>query len=166
MNNNNSMESKLDALYKEFILQIISVIPVDWSEIYVQGSVSKGKESWGANFYFKEKSSQKFINGNNIPQIYNVSSSNYRNFLRKLNSLLLEIYDCFIEFGHEPWYEFTMHIKDSGAFNIDFSYEYVELGQLMDIHRQLLWAYKTFSYIPEDETAKKALMDMISSDNS
>lgn len=92
-----TMEEKLAVLYNKMASAIISLIPVEWEEIYYLGEVEEGKKSWSSVFFFKDLETQKYIKSHDITEIYPGFNMNYGLELNKIDNVLLEIYDCFLK---------------------------------------------------------------------
>lgn len=153
------MEQELDILYNELAQKIVSMIPVDWSNIYYLGEVENNQMSWSSVFYFKETSSNKFIKSHSIPETYKVSEQIYDELLAKLNSTLLSVYRCFGENNQPLWDQLTLSLNSDGKFNIDFLYDKIKDYDNGQVGREIIWAYDTFGFKPKEGTYTRKLLD-------
>ena len=149
------MEEKLAELYNKLANQIVDIIPVEWEEVNYLGEVGKGKLSSGSVFYFKDKNIT--LQCHKIPEIYHVSKDIYMELFRNLDHILLEIYDCFIEDGQEPWEQLSLSFNAEGKFKIEFFYNVMENPEVGPLAREVIWAYRTFGYEPESSYWKEQL---------
>lgn len=157
------MEEKLAELYNKLASQIIDMIPVEWDDINYLGEVKKGKISSSSVFYFKDTKKNIRLQSHKILEIYKVSRNVYVNLWKELNHILLEIYDCFIENGQEPWEQLSLSFNAEGNFKIEFFYDVMkeEEEEQIDkqVDREVIWAYQTFSYVPEEGSYHRKILD-------
>ena len=76
----------------------------------------------------------------------------------KLDDTLLEIYDCFIENGQEPWEQLSLYFNETGEFKIEFFYDVMENSKGA-FQREIVWAYQTFEYMPEEGSYEKQILE-------
>lgn len=153
------MEQELGVLYNELAQKIISMIPVEWNEIYYLGEVEKKQMSWSSVFYFEETSSKKFVKSHNIPDVYNVSQQIYDELLVELNSILLNIYTCFEENEQPLWDQLSFYLNSDGKFNVDFLYDKISDDDGGQAKREVIWAYNSFGFKPKEGTFTRKLLD-------
>lgn len=153
------MEEKLGELYNEIANSIISAIPVEWEDIYYLGEVEKNKKSWSSVFFFKDINKQQYVKSHDIPQIYGVSESEYRDIMNNINSILLRLYDCFIENSQCVWEQLSLSIKNTGEFNIDYMYDKLKNSKMGQVGREVVWAYETFGRIPKEGTYMRKILE-------
>lgn len=153
------MENELAKLYNKLADQIAEMIPAEWDDTYYLGEVEKEKKSWSSVFYFTDIKRAQKIDANSIPGIYKVSEDIYVELLLQLNKTLLEIYDCFIENGQEPWEQLSFYFNKSGKFKVKFFYDVMNEEDGGQFVREIVWAYNTFGYIPAEGTYAKKILD-------
>lgn len=154
-----TMEEKLAVLYNKMASAIISLIPVEWEEIYYLGEVEEGKKSWSSVFFFKDLETQKYIKSHDITEIYPGFNMNYGLELNKIDNVLLEIYDCFLE-NHQPvWEQLKFNLKNTGDFKINFSYDVMKKSEYGQVEREIIWAYESFGMIPQNSPFLKSILD-------
>lgn len=153
------MEKELAELYNKLANQIADMVPAEWDNINFLGEVEKGRLSWSSVFYFTDIEKDIKVESNDIPSTYNVSEDIYIELLLELNKILLEIYDCFIGNGQEPWEQLSLYFNRDGKFEIEFFYDVVNEQDSGQVARETIWAYNTFGYVPEDGTFNKKILD-------
>lgn len=153
------MEQQLAALYHKLAKQIAAMIPVKWDEFHYLGEIEKGKHSYSSVFYFRDESSGKFIQSNDIPKLYQMPKSTYMVQWSDLNDILLEIYHCFANHGQSLWEQMSFSVNQSGKFKVNYRYDVIHKSDGGHIARELIWAYKMFGYMPEEGTALRGILD-------
>ena len=151
------MEEKLAKIYSNLANHLVSMIPGEWSKIYYLGEVETGRISCSSIFYFYCTDNNQIIRSHDIPEIYNVSEKIYDELLDEADNYLLELYDCFQEYEQELWNQVNFTIDNSGKFNIDYQYNVGVAGG--QITREVVWAYETFGFIPEEGTFERGKLD-------
>ncbi len=152
------MEQRLAALYNKLAGHIISMIPVKWSEFHYLGEVTQGKQSYTSVFYFRSTDG-RFIRSNDMPKIYGIPKSSYLAEWLKLNGILLEIYDCFADYGQELWEQLSFSVESSGKFKVDYRYDVKDGKDGGPFVRELLWARETFGYTPKEGSAGSKVLE-------
>lgn len=153
------MENKLAKLYNEIGTKIVSAIPVKWEKIYYLGEITKEKSSWSSVFYYTEENSSQYIESNDIPEKYKVPKTIYEKLMDEINEILLEIYDCFIENGQQPWEQLSLYIDQTGDFSINYLYDTISCGNRGPMEREIIWAYETFGNVPPEGTYLRKILD-------
>lgn len=153
------MEKKLAELYNKLVNQVVTMIPVEWGEIYYLGSVDKRKAGWFSVFYFTDVEKNERVQSHSIPETYNVSKKVYKDLLRELNGIMLEIYDCFVENGQEPWEELSLFCNNQGKFKVDFLYDVVAKIEGGPGTEETIWAYETFGKVPKEGSFYREILD-------
>ena len=113
------MEKQFAELYQKIAQKIIAMIPVEWSEIYYLGWVTRDKMYSGSLFYYKDKETQKFVYSNDIMTLYDVAKEEFMKDWQNLYQAMRELYKCFIDNGQEAWEEVTIHILENGSFDVN-----------------------------------------------
>ncbi|AIQ11342.1 immunity protein YezG family protein [Paenibacillus durus] len=153
------MDNQLAELYKKIANKINSMIPIDWIELYYLGEVEKGKMSWSSVFYFVESGSTYFIKSHEIPTKYGVSQQIYDELLSELDELLLNLYNCFQQNDQQLWEQVSLMLSSDGKFNIDFLYDIMNEDDGGQLKREIVWAYETFGFIPNDGIYSRKVFD-------
>lgn len=153
------MEQQLAELYNKLAKHIISMIPVKWDAFHYLGEVEKGKQSYSSVFYFRDIPGGEFVDSNSMPQIYHIPDSTYMVQWSQMNSILLEIYDCFVENGQAPWEQLSFSVEQSGKFKVNYLYDVMNEKDGGQLVRELIWAHDTFGYAPKEGTPEKEVLD-------
>lgn len=153
------MEKTLAGLYNKLANHIVSMIPEEWESLYYLGEVEKEKSSWSSVFYFKDPKRKEFVKSNNIPQIYQVPKNIYRTLWLQLNSIMLEIYDCFESHEQPVWEQISFSLDKTGKFHVDFFYDVMNNKDGGQLIRELMWAHNTFGYEPAEGSPQKKVLD-------
>lgn len=153
------MEKQLAELYNKLVNQVLSMIPVEWEDIYFLGEVEKGRSSYSTVFFYTDINKNETIKSNNIPEVYNVSKNIYTDLLMELGDILLEIYDCFGGNGQKQWEQLSLHFNTQGKFEIEFFYDVMNENDGGQLTREVIWAYKTFGLKPEEGTYSRRVLD-------
>ena len=156
------MENKLQALYGKLANHISGMIPTEWSELYFLGDMGREGKMITAVFYFKERKSGKFIRSFNIFEMYNISEDIFDQLYDELDSMLLEIYQCFKDNDQELWQQITLKLSSDGKLKVDFHYDVIT-DDVDDDHlrRELLWAYNNFGYLSDSSYLREIVEDYI-----
>lgn len=153
------LEEQLSPLYPPLARQIAAMTPADWEILWFLGEVEPGKASYSNVFYIREAGSGRIVRSNDFSKVYGVPNAAYIDQWSKLNDRMLEIYQCFLDNGHKPWEQMTMTLERSGKFNIHFNYDNVHAAGGGQPDREVLWAYRTFGYRPEEGSWMRKLLD-------
>lgn len=153
------LEERLSPLYPKLARQAVSMTPVEWDILYYLGEVEPGKASYSSVFYIKESKTGNFVRSNDFSKIYGVPKGSYMTQWAKLNDILLEIYQCFLDGGHKPWEQLSLTLEKAGNFNVHFNYNSVHASSDGQPSREVLWAYQTFNYMPEEGSWMRKLLD-------
>ncbi len=127
------------------------MLPEQWNKIYYLGEVGNNKSSWSSVFYFESIEDNEIVKSHNIQEKYDVSEEIYENLLNEVNKLLLELYECFQKYGQELWNQVSLTLDNTGKFNINYLYNIINDDDGGQVKRELVWAYKTFEYMPKKE---------------
>ena len=90
-------------------------------EFYYLGEVEENKKSYSSVFYYKDSKTNEFVKSHKIPELYNIDFS-YSQELMGVCSVLLEIYDCFLQHEQKVWEQLKLSVTNTGTFNVDFVY--------------------------------------------
>jgi uncharacterized protein (TIGR01741 family) len=153
------MEKKLAEIYNKLANQIVKMIPVEWEDIYYLGEVESGRKSWSSVFYYRDTNSDEIVKSNRIPNVYNVPMNIFKEFLGELNEILLQLYSCFEDNEQELWEQVSLSLSSTGKFNVEFQYNVIGKNDESQVEREVIWAYKTFGYMPKDGTYTRKVLD-------
>ena len=154
------MDEKLARLYKKLVNSIIDMIPVEWDDVNYLGEVKigRGTRSCSAVFYFKDVKQNVKIRSYETKEIYGVSENTYMELLMKSHDILLEIFDCFVEYGQKPWQQLSLYFNAENEFKVEFFYDVMN-NEEGPLEREAIWAYHTFGYIAEEGDYLRKLLD-------
>ena len=154
------MDEKLERLYKKLVNSIIDMIPVEWDDVNYLGEVEigRGTISYSSVFYFKDVKRNVKIRSHKMDEIYGVSENTYRELLTKSHDILLEIFDCFVEYGQKPWQQLSLYFNAENEFKVEFFYDVMN-DEEETLEREAIWAYHTFGYIAEEGDYLRKLLD-------
>jgi len=153
------MEQQLATLYQKLANHIVAMIPVKWTEFHYLGEVERGRRSYSSVFYFRDGPGGKWIHSNDIPKLYQIPKSIYMLQWSELNDILLELYGCFGENGQPLWEQMSFSVDQSGKFKVDYRYDVIGENDGGHIARELVWAYHTFGYMPEEGTPFRGILE-------
>jgi len=144
------MEKELAAIYSKIAQKLAEMIPVEWDKVYLLGEVEKGQLSYTATFYFIETETKYIVRGIEIPSIYDVSEDEHDKSDSELCDLVFELNNCFKDNGQDLWEQAIFVLNSDGSFDIDYKYNVAKKDDGGSNTRQLIWAYETFGYEPEE----------------
>lgn len=153
-----NMEVELDKLYYKLVNKIVSIIPTEWDEFYYLGEVEENKKSYSSVFYYKDSKTNEFVKSHKIPELYNIDFS-YSQELMGVCSVLLEIYDCFLQHEQKVWEQLKLSVTNTGTFNVDFVYGQMKKSNMGQVGREVIWAYETFGLEPKEGTYMRGILD-------
>ena len=135
-----------EELYQKIGNKLVGIIPDEWDKIYLYAEILPGSSI--IYFYFESATKKELIYSHNIPEIYGVDERIY-------DRLHGEIREYFVELNKEsrstldqPWTNLTMHLEQSGKFNIDYSYDEVVYNPSQ---QRTIWKYEVLGLHPTDE---------------
>ncbi len=158
IHNTYNMEEELDELHNKLANKIISIIPTEWDEFYYLGEVEEKKKSYSSVFYYKDSRTNEYVKSHRIPELYHIDFS-YSQELTGICSILLEIYDCFLQRGQKAWDQMKLSVTSSGAFHVDFVYGQMKKSNMGQVGREVIWAYETFGSEPKEGTYMRKILD-------
>lgn len=153
------LEEQLPPLYSRLARQAAAMTPAAWDMLYYLGEVEPGEASYSSVFYIRESEGGRIVRSSNFPRVYGISKEAYLEQWKTLNGILLEIYHCFLDNEHKPWEQLSMTLERSGKFNAHFNYDGVHAASDGQPSREVLWAYQTFGYQPEEGSWMRELLD-------
>ncbi|WP_420323218.1 immunity protein YezG family protein [Lacrimispora amygdalina] len=104
------------------------------------------------------------VKSHSIPERYVVSEEIYEDLLSEVNELLLELYECFQKNRQELWHQVSLSLDNTGKFNIDYLYDIINEDDGGQVKRELIWAYKTFGFMPKEGSYSQKIIDEYISD--
>lgn len=158
------MEKQFADIYSKLANKIVSMIPVRWNKLYYLGEVENNKSSWSSVFYFESTDANEIIKSHNIPEKYAVSAEIYEDLLNEVNELLLDLYNCFQKNEQELWHQVSLSLDNTGKFNINYLYDIINDEDGGQVKRELVWAYETFGFMPNERSYSRKIIDKYISD--
>ncbi|AYC52073.1 hypothetical protein J5TS1_33380 [Bacillus licheniformis] len=143
-------ENKLNPLYQKIAETIVETIPEEWSRVFIYGEITEDVRK--GFFYYYPKGQDTPVHGHDIPELFNIGRSDYRNLWRELLDNLEELWNEFRNNDHEPWTSLTMMIQNDGELNIDYNYD--DLSDANDHKRRILWKHKYLGLWPKNQDDK------------
>ncbi|MBU3179433.1 antitoxin YezG family protein [Clostridium estertheticum] len=146
---------KMGEIYGKIANKVIEMIPEKWNEIYLYGEALE--DSREVYFYFNSLTSNNFIYGHDIPEIYSVDENIYDKLLMELIDIVQELYIEYKENNENVWTNFTFRLNNAGKFNIKFNYEDILKSLFSSGERQIIWEYEVLDIQPTNENHKEII---------
>ena len=143
-------------LYSEIQKKLFYIIPEKWESIHLYASVIDvpGQKPVGEMyFYYLPKGiiKKKFVNGYEIPSIFNIDEEQYSKLVTDIYNLIKVLRERSINIRKKLWSNITITIQNC-QFKIEFDYENIETMPFDSYERHVIWRY---NYLNEDiETLK------------
>ena len=67
-----------------------------------------------------------------------------------MDTILLQIYECFMKNDYKPWEQLSLSVKNTGDFDVKYQYDVMEKSEYGQTERETIWAYETFGWKPEN----------------
>lgn len=151
------MEEQIDIIIKAMANALNNVIPIKWTKLYFYGEVSFDKEDYNVGMYFWDKKLKKYMDFSEIPDVY-PDFNEFYTYFDEINTLLLKMYDVFLANGQRKWEAMLITLEKKGKMKVEFSYDWF-INELNQFERKIIWANKTFGYLPpKDSYADKFLI--------
>jgi hypothetical protein len=147
-----TFECTLDHLYGELANTIISTIPMEWEEFHYLGEVESGKCSWSSVFFVKRSQDEKYIKCFDLDGFNGQCSD-------AIDSVLLKIYDCFVQNNHKAWEQMCISVKNTGDFKVNFKYDVMAKAEYGQVEREIIWAYETFGGRPHNSPFLESILE-------
>lgn len=145
------MESqKMGEIYQKIANKLNDIIPGDWNQIYLYAEVIH-MDSTLVYFYFNTEEEGQYYYYFDIPDIYSIERSIFKDMTRELFRLMEELHEEFRTHNDEVWTNLTLSLSSLGKFNTSYGYEDVLSSEITIDERRLLFKYKHLDLIPEDE---------------
>lgn len=138
-------------LYSEIQKKIFYIIPEKWESIYLYASIidiPKQKPVGEMYFYYLPKGiiKRKFVNGYEIPSIFNIDEEQYSKLITEVYTLIKNLRECFIRKNKKIWSNISISIENF-QFKIEFGYDDLKNLPYGSYERHVIWRFK---YLDED----------------
>lgn len=138
-------------LYSEIQKKIFYIIPEKWESIFLYASiidVPNQKPIGEMYFYYLPKGiiKKKFVNGYEIPHIFNIDEEQYSKLITDVYTLIKNLRDCFIKKDKKVWSNISISIENF-QFKVEFGYEDLRNFPYGSYERHVIWRFK---YLDED----------------
>ena len=93
-------------------------------------------------FYYLPKGiiKKKFVNGYEIPSIFNIDEEQYSKLITDIYNLIKSLRENMTKAKRKPWSNITISIENF-QFKIEFSYENLKKSEFDSYERHLIWRY-------------------------
>lgn len=115
-----NFETELNELYRQIVQQIDDIIPIKWSNLYLNSEVKD--KNGGVFFFFTPIDSNESVYSHDIPYMYLIEESVYDKELHKLFELTAKLQQIFIDNDQQPWFSVTLLLNSVGKLTIHFDY--------------------------------------------
>ena len=141
-------------LYSEIQKKIFYIIPEQWESIYLYASiidVPNQKPVGEMFFYYLPKGilKRKFVNGYEIPNIFNIDEEQYSKLITEVYTLIKNLRECFIKKNKKIWSNISISIENF-QFKAEFGYENLRKLPYGSYERHVIWRFK---HLDEDIAA-------------
>lgn len=138
-------------LYSEIQKKLFYIIPEKWESIFLYASiidVPNQKPVGEMYFYYLPKGiiKRKFVNGYEIPNIFNIDEEQYSKFITDVYNLIKALRECFVKTDKRVWSNISISIENF-QFKVEFDYEDLKKSPFGSYERHVIWRYK---YLEED----------------
>lgn len=138
-------------LYSEIQKKLFYIIPEKWESIYLYASVidmPNQKPVGEMYFYYLPKGiiKKKFVNGYEIPSIFNIDEEQYSKLITDVYNLIKLLREQKIQTRRKVWSNITISIENF-KFKIEFDYEDLKKSEFDSYERHVIWRY---NYLKED----------------
>ena len=138
-------------LYTEIQKKLFYIIPEKWESIFLYASVidvPDQKPVGEMYFYYLPKGiiKKKFVNGYEIPNIFNIDEEQYSKLITDVYNLIKKLRECFINHNKKVWSNVNISISNM-QFKIEFDYEDLNKSTFNSYERHLIWRY---NYLNEE----------------
>lgn len=138
-------------LYSEIQKKLFYIIPEKWESIYLYASVidmPNQKPVGEMYFYYLPKGiiKKKFVNGYEIPSIFNIDEEQYSKLITDVYNLIKLLRERAIKNKRKVWSNINISIENF-QFKIEFDYEDLKNSEFNSYERHVIWRY---NYLKED----------------
>ncbi len=139
-------------LYLEIQKKLFYIIPEKWESIFLYASVidvPDQKPIGEMYFYYLPKGiiKRKFVNGYEIPNIFNIDEEQYSQLITDVYNLIKSLRKCFIRTKRKVWSNISISIENF-QFKIEFDYDDLKKSPFGSYERHVIWRYQ---YLEEDK---------------
>lgn len=133
-------------LYSEIQKKIFYIIPEKWESIHLYASiidVPNKKPIGEMYFYYLPKGiiKKKFVNGYEIPNIFNIDEEQYSKLITEVYTLIKNLRQCFIKKNKKVWSNVSITIENF-QFKAEFGYEDLKKFPYGSYERHVIWRFK------------------------
>lgn len=138
-------------LYTEIQKKLFYIIPEKWESIFLYASIidMPGQRPVGEMyFYYLPKGilKKKFVNGYEIPNIFNIDEEQYSKLITDVYNLIKSLRECFVKTKKRIWSNISISIENF-QFKAEFDYEDLKKSPYGSYERHVIWRYQ---YLEED----------------
>lgn len=138
-------------LYSEIQKKLFYIIPEKWESIFLYTSIIDvpGQKPIGEMyFYYLPKGfiKKKFVNGYEIPGIFNIDEEQYSKLITQVYTLIKNLRECYIKTKKKAWSNVSISIENF-QFKAEFDYENLRKFPYGSYERHVIWRYE---YLEED----------------
>ena len=138
-------------LYSEIQKKLFYIIPEKWESIFLYASIidrPHQKPIGEMYFYYLPKGiiKKKFVNGYEIPNIFNIDEEQYSKLITDVYNLIKLLRERFIKAKGKNWSNLTISIQNY-KFNVEYDYEDLINFPFDSYERHVIWRY---NYLEED----------------
>ena len=132
-------------LYSEIQKKLFYIIPEKWECIYLYASVidmPNQKPVGEMYFYYLPKGiiKKKFVNGYEIPSIFNIDEEQYSKLITDVYNLIKLLRENTIQRKRKAWSNINISIENF-KFKIEFDYEDLKNSEFDSYERHVIWRY-------------------------
>ena len=132
-------------LYSEIQKKLFYIIPEKWESIHLYASVIDvpGQKPVGEMyFYYLPKGiiRKKFVNGYEIPSIFNIDEEQYSKLVTDIYNLIKLLRERSIKTKNKSWSNMTITIQNC-LFKVEFDYENLKESRFDSYERHVIWRY-------------------------
>ena len=138
-------------LYSEIQKKIFYIIPEKWESIYLYASIidiPNQKPVGEMFFYYLPKGilKRKFVNGYEIPSIFNIDEEQYSKLITDVYTLIKSLRECAIKNNKKIWSNVSISIENF-KFKLEYGYDDLKNMPYGSYERHVIWRFK---YLDED----------------
>lgn len=132
-------------LYSEIQKKLFYIIPEKWESIFLYASVidvPNQKSIGEMYFYYLPKGiiKKKFINGYEIPSIFNIDEEQYSKLITDVYNSIKLLREKMIVAKKKPWSNINIIIQNF-QFKVEFDYTNLKKSEFDSYERHVIWRY-------------------------
>ncbi|MDV2884711.1 DUF600 family protein [Alkalihalophilus pseudofirmus] len=135
----------IDKKFEDIARQVIDMTPEKWDVIKLYADVSD--DALQVFFYYTPLNGGDPISSHSIPELFNISSNDYRKKRNELLFLVTDLYDLYKDTNEKAWTQFTLSIDQVLHMKIDF--QYTDIRKNTPMYNQVVWVYEQFGVKPK-----------------